>query len=190
VDLKKKTVLDFQVWRRGDSAPQTPRANPGLSVTVIATTAEGTTAALHAASWLAVDLDARITLLKMEVIPPQFLADYPTEILECNTRQQFLLIPGAGATEEEVFLRTCLCHDLASGLQHTLRRRALVVIGGRKRWWSSGAEKLEIALRRLGHHVIFIDVRRKKEWGLPRGLSAFLDSVTATPFQIARSSES
>jgi hypothetical protein len=142
---------------------QTFYASPGhgFCVTVLATTEKGTTAALNAAKWLAADLDAKITILKMEVVPFRFLLYGHTESLKTTISKQHSLVRQSDAREEDVDIQIRLCRDFESGLQRVLRRRALVVIGGRRRWWVSGEEKLERALRRLGHHVIFIDVRQK-----------------------------
>ncbi len=136
----------------------------GLCVTVLATTEEGTTAALNAARWLAVDLDARITILKMEVVPFRFPLYRPLVSLKSTISQQHSLVRRSGAREEDVDFQIRLCRDCESGLQSVLRRPALVVIGGRRHWWVSGEEKLQRALRRLGHHVIFIDVGQKTYW--------------------------
>jgi hypothetical protein len=135
----------------------------GLCVTVIATTEEGTTAALKAAKWLATDLDARITLLKMEIVPVRLPLYRPPVSLKFIIKQQHSLVRQSGAREEDVDIQIRLCRDYNSGLLRVLRRRALVVIGGKRHWWLSGEEKLERALRRLGHHVIFIDVGQKPE---------------------------
>jgi len=132
-------------------------------VTVIATTEEGTTAALNAARWLATDLDARITLLKMEVVPIRLPLYRPPVSLKFTINQQHSLVRQSGAREEDVDIQIRLCRDCDSGLQRVLRRRALVVIGGKRHWWLSGEERLERVLRQLGHHVIFVDVGQKPD---------------------------
>jgi hypothetical protein len=133
----------------------------GLCVTVIATTEKGTTAALNAARWLATDLDAKITLLKMEVVPIRLPLYRPPVSLKFTIRQQHSLVRQSGAREEDVDIQIRLCRDCGSGLQRVLRRRALVVIGGKRHWWLNGEERLERVLRRLGHHVIFVDIGQK-----------------------------
>jgi hypothetical protein len=138
-------------------------SDPRLCVTVISTTAKGTTAALKAATALAKDLAAKIVLLNVEVVPPRFQLNAPRVALDLTLKQQRSLLLRSSAKDEHVAIRICLCRDRDQCLLHVLRRRALVVIGGRRRWWSRGEEKLEHALRRLGHHVIFIDVEREKE---------------------------
>ncbi len=133
----------------------------GLCVTVLATTVEGTTAALNAAKWLTADLDARITILKMEVVPFPYPHYRHTESLKSTISKQRSLLRRSDAREENVDIQIRLCRDFESGLQRVLRRGALVVVGGTRRWWVSGEEKLERALRRLGHQVIFFDVRQQ-----------------------------
>lgn len=137
-----------------------PGAAAGLCLTVIATTDEGTAGALHAARGLATDLNATITLLKMEVVPDRFPLYRPPGSLHSTIKQLHGLVHRSGAKAQDVAIQIRLCRGLESGLQRVLRRRALVVIGGKRHWWTSSEERLEQSLRRLGHHVIFIDVRR------------------------------
>ena len=161
--MNKRPIANFEESRGGDSGSRAWSSSPRLCVTVIATTAEGTTAALNAARWLAKDLDAKIALLKMEVVPLHFPLDKPPVSLDFTTKQQCSLALGSSAREEDVTIRICLCRDRDGGLQRVLRRCALVVIGGRRHWWLSREERLEKALRRLGHHVIFINVGHKTD---------------------------
>lgn len=134
-----------------------------LCVTVISTTEEGTTVALNAASALARDLDAKIVLLKVEVVPPRFPVNKPPIPLDFIVKQQRSLLLHSSASDEDVAIRICLCRDRDQCLLHLLRRRCLVVIGGRRHWWRSGEEKLEHSLSRLGHHVIFIDAGQQNK---------------------------
>jgi hypothetical protein len=145
--------------------------DPKLCVTVIATTETGTIAALNEASRLAQDLDAHITLLKIEVVPSSIPLDKPL-LLGATTKRQCLLLSHSSASKEDVTIRVCHCRDFDLALQPLLRRRALVIIGGRRHWWVSKAEKLEKALRRLGHHVIFVDARRSPEHTFNRAIPA------------------
>ena len=147
-------------------------------MTVIATTAEGTTSALNEARRLARDLDAHITLLKTKVVPFRFPLDKPPVSLDFTIKQQCSLVLRSSAREEDVTIRTCLCRDQEACLRSALRRRALVVIGGSRHWWMSREERLESALHRLGHHVMFVDVDHKSDWSSQRNfpLSSFLSS--------------
>ena len=158
--MKKGPTPNFTESHGSHSASRTPSSDRGLCVTVISTTPEGTTAALDAASWLAEDLEARITLLTMQVVPIRFPLDKPIVALDFILEQQRSLLLRSVAREAAT-IRICLCRDRDDGLRRVLRRRALVVIGGRRRWWVSGEERLEQALRRLGHDVIFVESGRE-----------------------------
>lgn len=161
--MKNSPTPNFKGTHGRDQTSRTS-SGAGLCVTVIATTEEGTTAALNAAKWLATDLDARITLLKMEIVPIRLPLYRPPVSLKFTIKQQHSLVRQSGAREDDVDIQIRLCRDCDSGLQRVLRRRALVVIGGKRHWWLSGEERLERVLRRLGHHVIFIDVGQKTDW--------------------------
>jgi len=132
-------------------------SDAGLSVTVISTTENGTIAALKAARCLSTDLDAAITLLKMEIEPAHFLLCRSRVSLKYTINRQRSSAREAGAMEADVDLKIHVCRNWNSDLQHILRRRSLVVIGGKRHWWVSREERLERVLRALGHHVIFID---------------------------------
>jgi hypothetical protein len=161
MNTEKRPTPNFQELRVRGDVPGTSSSGARLCVTVIATTAEGTTSALNEARRLARDLDAHITLLKIEVVPLRFPLDKPPVSLDFTIKQQCSLVLRSSAREEDVTIRTCLCRDQAASLRSALRRRALVVIGGSRHWWMSREERLERALHRLGHHVIFVDVDRR-----------------------------
>jgi hypothetical protein len=161
MNAKKDPTLNFYEKRVKNDFLRTPSCDARLCVTVIATTAEGTTSALNEARRLAHDLSAHITLLKMAVVPPRLPLDKPPIPLDITIKELCSLVLRSSARKEEVTIRTCLCRDQDACLRSTLRRRALVVIGGSRHWWLSKEEKIERALQRLGHHVVFVDVRRK-----------------------------
>ncbi|GEM_PF-1457416 len=158
----KKPTLDFMEFVGGHGTSRVSPSGPRLCVTVIATTPKGTTVALNAASSLARDLDAKIVLLKVEVVPPRFPVNKPPVVLDFIVKQQRSWLLDSSARDEDVAIRICLCRYRDQCLLHILRRRGLIVIGGRRRWWRSGEEKVEHALSRLGHHVMFIDVAEAK----------------------------
>ena len=163
--MKKRPTLIFREPGGRDDVSSTSSSRARLCVTVIATTAEGTTSALNEARRLARDLDAHITLLKIEVVVPlRFPFDKPLVSFDFTIKQQCSLVLRSSAREDDVTIRTCLCRDQSACLRSALRRRALVVIGGSRHWWMSRQERLERALQQLGHHVIFVDVNHKSDW--------------------------
>src|ERR1700719_504468 len=117
MNIEKRPTQNFQEWRSGDDSPRRPTLNSRLNVTVIATTHKGTTAALNEAWSLAKDLNAHITLLKMEVVPPRFPLDNPPVSLDFTTKQQCSLVLQSSAREQDVTVRTCLCRDRNISLQ-------------------------------------------------------------------------
>jgi len=165
--MKNRLTPNFTESHDGNGPARSSSLDPKLCVTVVATTPEGTIAALNAAGWLAKDLGARVTLLAIEVVPNHFPLDKPPVSLAFTTKQQRSLVLASGTKEEDVNIQIYLCRDRDSGLQRALRRRAVVVIGGRRHWWLSGEERLEQSLRRLGHHVIFIDIGQKTDLTSP-----------------------
>jgi hypothetical protein len=129
-----------------------------LRLTVVSTTAVGTVTALRTANCLAENLGARITLLVTQVIPFQFPLDRPPVSIDFIQRQQAALVFEAGILEQEVKIQILLCRDKELGLQRHLRPRSLVILGGKRNWWSWEERNLDRSLRRSGHHVIFVDV--------------------------------
>jgi hypothetical protein len=188
MSMKKNQTPKSKGTSRGEQTSDAISC-PGMCVTVIATTDEGTTAALNAASWLATDLDARITLLKMEIALNRFPLTRPQGSLLCTINREDALVRRSRAIEEDVDIQVRLCRDIDSGLQRVLRRRALVVLGGRRHWWLSDEEKLERSLRRLGHHVIFIDVAQETRWSAQHNSSPDSLGIATDKFRMQEFNE-
>ena len=178
----KKSTVNFKDFVGGQGTSRTSTSAHRLCVTVIPTTEEGTTVALNAAASLAKDLDAKIVLLKLEVVPSCFPVNKPPVPLDFTLEQQRSLLLHSCASDEDVAIRICLCRDRDQCLLHVLRRRGLVVIGGRRHWWRSGEEKLEYALSRLGHHVIFIDAGQQNRVASQIDFSPSNNRSVAGPF--------
>jgi hypothetical protein len=135
-----------------------PRLDPGLQIMVVYTTPEGTLGALKAADALAKDLNARVGLIVTEVVPFRLPLDQPRVSVEFLKERQDVLVSNAGIESQEIRVQICLCRDRKHTLHRLLPPRSLVVIGGRRNWWSSREQRLETFLARLGHHVVFVDV--------------------------------
>ena len=127
-----------------------------LEVFVIFTDAPGTLAALQMADGLAQKLEAHIRLLMPYEVPyalPLTKPAVPVEFLEGQIRNL------AGKTRLEVAAHIYLCRDKRRTLELLLRPHSLIVVGGKKRWWPTSAQKLAQALQKDGHHVIFAELR-------------------------------
>src|ERR1700680_4719760 len=140
MNTENRPTQNFQESRVRDDISSKLTSGVRLCMTVIATTAEGTTSALNEARRLAGDLDAHITLLKIEVVPLRFPLDKPPVSLDFTIKQLCSLVLRSSAREKDMTIRTCLCRDRDACLRSALRRRALIVIGGRRPWWISREE--------------------------------------------------
>ncbi len=145
----------------GHDAFLSPPLDPGPRVTVVYTTPEGTLGALKAADTLAKDLNARVGMIVTEVVPFRLPLDQPRVPVQFLQDRQDDLVSKAGIESQEIRVQICLCRDRKHALHELLPPRSLVVIGGRRNWWSSREQRLETFLARLGHHVVFVEVRAK-----------------------------
>jgi hypothetical protein len=125
-----------------------------LEVAVVRTSVQGTIAALKKAGSLARGLGARITLVALRIVPYPLPLTSPPVPLEFDERL-LLVIASEGPLETTV--RLYLCRDQLETLAKVLKPHSLVVIGGRRRWWSTPEIRLATHLRRVGHEVIFTE---------------------------------
>ena len=131
------------------SAPEI--LSPQLEVNVVYTRLPGAAETLHAASGLARGLGARVTVHVPQVIP------YPLELKAPPVSVPFAeqqLLAMASEQPVETNIQLYLCRDLTETIRRVLKPESVVVIGGRKRWWSTPEKKLAAILRRDGHRVI------------------------------------
>ncbi len=120
---------------------------------VIATSEEGTRAALRAARLLTRRLKVARTVLLVPCTPAQAIAT-PDEHIDTveNYRQM------ASETGVDVTVRMCFgstCRELARWM---LPPGSTTVVGGRRRWWwPTPAQRMAYALQRAGHQIVFAD---------------------------------
>jgi hypothetical protein len=150
--------LTIPVYSR-DARLQEPVESPserGLEVLVIFTDVKGTAAALQMAESLAQKLAAHIRLLLPYEVPyalPLTQPAVPVTFLENQLRRL------ASEIELNVAGQIYLCRDKKRALSLLLRPGSLVVMGGKKRWWPTGTQRLAKALLKDGHQVIFAESR-------------------------------
>jgi hypothetical protein len=120
---------------------------------IIATSEEGTRAALRAVRQLTPRLKVARTVLLVPCAPAQTIAttDERVETVE-NYRQM------ASETGVDVTVRMCFgstCRELARWM---LPPGSTTVVGGRRRWWwPTRAQRMADALKRAGHQIVFAD---------------------------------
>ncbi len=139
--------------RESQASPETV---PGLAVDVIYTTDAGTRGALEKAWALARDLGAHVRLVFIYAIPYTLPLTSPAVSIPFFQDKLAIL---AGGFSGEASVRIFLCRDDSRALQDVLPERSLVVLGGKKRWWRTRAQRLEKRLKRSGHQVIFTESR-------------------------------
>jgi hypothetical protein len=127
-----------------------------LEVCVIFTDAPGTLAALQKIDGLVDNLEAQLRLIMPYEVPyalPLTKPAVPVEFLEGQIRNL------ACKTQLDVAGQIYLCRDKRRALGLLLRPHSLVVVGGKKRWWPTAAQKLAQAVKKVGRHVIFAELR-------------------------------
>ena len=129
-------ILALPQFLRTQPGTELGSDSPSMNVTVIATNGRGTIAALRAAEKLAANLGASIALVKAQIIPFEFPLEDPPVSIDFLQRQLYGLVCEAGIEAQKITVRLWFCRDRFVGLRKILRPRSLVVIGGRKRWWS------------------------------------------------------
>ncbi len=136
--------------------PDIPAATDGhseLEVFVVFTGCSGTLAVLQRANQLTRKLEARLRLLWPYEVPYTLSLTkppVPVEFLEGQLRALASRVPMD--TAGHIYL----CRDKLRTLRLVLKPGAIVILGGRKRWWSA-ERKLARALKNDGHHVIFTE---------------------------------
>jgi hypothetical protein len=161
MNMKEGLKSNLRGFSVGNCSSREPSSNPGFCVTVISTTPVGTAGALNAAIRLGKDLGARITLLSFEPVRFHTFPDQPPLISDSIPVPNYLRTPDPPGQPGDVEFRICFYRDVDGDLPRVLRRPSLVVLGGKRHWWATREQRLEKALRRLGHHVIFVDLGSK-----------------------------
>ena len=123
-----------------------------LSIAVVFTSSRATLEALKAAGNMASSLGGRITLLVPQLVPYPLPLESPPTLVEFNERR-FRLI--AGASRVETTVQIFMCRDRMEMLTSVLKPGSIVLLGGRRRWWLTGEQRLARRLRRAGYEVIF-----------------------------------
>ena len=129
-----------------------------FAVQVVFTTWAGTHAALMAAGDWARQLEGKVVLRFLEVVPRQFALRRPPASIELATRRLSALATAA-CSDVNVEIQLCLCTDLRECLAASLEEKSLVILGGRSRWWRTWEKELAEFLRERGHVVLFVDIR-------------------------------
>lgn len=125
-------------------------------VYVIATSLEGTRAALAAGIPLARGSRARLVVLVPQIVPYPVPLDRPVDSPDFVVERYRDLVRDQGLDAE---IRVCLCRHADDVLWQALPAKATVVVGGSAgRWRSSHEERLARRLTHLGYQVVFAPI--------------------------------
>jgi len=145
----------------GPEIVQRFRPDSRFQVTVVATTREGTLAALKTGAALAKNIGAPITLATVQVLRSHLPLELPPFMVEFFEKKAFALVSDAGIRDRAVTIQIWFCHDQKKCLRQALGPQNLVVIGGTRRWFRREEQKLEEWLCREGYPTIFADAGAK-----------------------------
>lgn len=123
-------------------------------VYVLFTSIEETLAAVPVASRLAEALHSRLTVLHFRAIAFGAPLDSPSGVSPLET-EDFRERLAEQASDAEV--RVCICRDAQGALSSVLKGRSLVLLGRRRRWWPTAADRWRRTLEAAGHLVVVVD---------------------------------
>jgi hypothetical protein len=129
-----------------------------LDLVVPFTTPELTRLAVDAANRMGEGLNAKLRLIKVQVVPyPLDLSQSPVYIdfLKSQLSRYESELPLAGEVR--------LARELEAGLLGTLGSDSVVVLASGKRLWRTRNESLAASLRRTGHKVVLVYPETKQE---------------------------
>jgi hypothetical protein len=149
--MEHKTLRD-----RGKSGSDLALAGyiPEIQVVIPHKTPQLTRAALKYAASLANDLNVRLRLIDVHVVPWGISLDEPTVDPKYLTRR----IRGlAQESTLPVSAEVVYARDWEQGLRRSLSPGSLVLMAIQRSWWRTSDKRLAARLRKLGHQVIWVE---------------------------------
>src|SRR5258708_15105828 len=148
------TVFEWILHRDGrPTGPVEDADSRPLEVNVVFTSPAATARAVERAVELARGLNARLRLLVAQVVSYAVPLETPPVLGEFQEALFRDMARGYGVeTRVDIFV----CRDAEQALLRNLPPRSLVVLGARKRWWPTPAERLAHRPPPPRHAVIFV----------------------------------
>ena len=150
--MEHKTARDRASKSGADSAPAS--YSPEFQVVIPYKTSQLTRAALKYAAGLANDLNVRIRLIDVHVVPWGVPLDEPTVDPKYLTRRIRSL---AQESTLPVSAEVVYARDWEQGLRRSLGPGSLVLMAIQRSWWRTSDKRLAARLRKLGHQVIWVE---------------------------------
>ncbi|PYS15224.1 MAG: hypothetical protein DMG17_15280 [Acidobacteria bacterium] len=131
-----------------------PAAISNLQVVIPHRTAQLTRAALKYAASLSNDLNARIRLIDVYVVPYGVSLDEPPVNPRHLARKirQLAQESAVPVSAEVVYAR-----DWEQGFRRSLAPSSLVLMTIKRSWWRSSDKRLAARLRKIGHQVVWVE---------------------------------
>ena len=131
-----------------------PAAISNLQVVIQHRTAQLTRAALKYAASLSNDLNARIRLVDVYVVPYGVPLDEPPVNPKHLARKirQLAQESAVPVSAEVVYAR-----DWEQGVRRSLAPGSLVLMTIKRSWWRSSDKRLAARLRKIGHQVVWVE---------------------------------
>ncbi len=134
---------------------QTPVAAPAeLQVVVPHREPKLTKAALKYASTLAGDLNVRLRLIDVHVVPYGIPLDEPDVNPKHMERKLRSL---AQETELRVSAEVVYARDWEQGFRRALAPGSVILMAIQRSWWRTKDKRLAARLRKLGHQVVWVE---------------------------------
>jgi hypothetical protein len=113
-----------------------------------------TRSALKYAATLAADLNVRLRLIDVQVVPYGVPLDEPTVAPKHLTRKlrQLALEGTLPVSVEIIFSR-----DWEQGFRRSLAPGSLVLMAMKRSWWPTNDKRFAARLRKLGHQVMWVE---------------------------------
>ena len=142
------------VDRRGRRAAHRT-ADPPLRVYVVATTDQGTRAAVTAARSFGAGFTSTPTLVMPHIVPYRQSLDSPPVPIGFTIARARRL---AEELDADLSLRVCVCRPGDVRFETVIPPNVIVMVGGvRGRWRRSREQRLADRLAARGHRVLFVD---------------------------------
>src|SRR5262249_8445946 len=149
---------------KADRSQETPSASDlaspvitDLQIVIPHRTPELTRAALKYSANLATDLNVRLRLIDVHVVPYGVPIDTPTvdpKHLERKLRQL------AQETTLPVSAEVVYARDWEQGFRRSLAPGSVIVMAMRRSWWPTKDKRLAARLRNLGHQVVWVECEK------------------------------
>jgi hypothetical protein len=124
------------------------------AVSVIYTTVDDTLEAARIGGALARAMGVPLRVVHFRAVPRQVPVDQPDGLSPIETTAFVARLREEGITAR---IRVYLCRDQATTIPFAFRPNSIVVVGGRRSWWPTRAERWRDALEGAGHFVVFVD---------------------------------